>query len=361
MSQKPANNPLTGKKKGPVLSGPQLLPGKKPAEKRPRQETPTKEATGTDWHGRINEDMEWAKGQIGTAALGFKTNSIASLSSSIVDFFSGTLVSIFERQSSTFSDICSELYETRECNGKLKEELAAVKEDLDMAKLGRNKVEAKASSRDMEDKVKAAATQFKVTDLDFGGAFTDRKELFEAGKKALLNKVRSDLRASYEEKIKGASFKILSSKAFKRQGESGDFWTAPVLVTIPERETRWQVEDMLRQSKVFPGFHWPKEMVDPVKAYRQVVVDMGFDETEYYIRIRPEQRDGAWRIRADVKNKDNGKFQAVASFELPPMDSNLRTSCDSWIKPVWISRHVNVNTNDSNDEAITAEDIIMNF
>jgi hypothetical protein len=64
---------------------------KKPAKKRPRQGTPTKEVGGTDWNGRINGDMEWAKGQIGTAALGFKTNSIANLSQSVSDFLTNTL------------------------------------------------------------------------------------------------------------------------------------------------------------------------------------------------------------------------------------------------------------------------------
>jgi hypothetical protein len=354
------SNANTGKKKGPILSGPTLLPGKKPAEKRPRQETPTKEQQGTDWQGRINEDMEWAKGQIGTAALGFKTNSVASLSQSVVEFLSVTLVTVFERQASTLSDMCGEIYASRDTNGKLTKELEDVKEELAQAKLGRNKVEAKASKKDMEDKVKLSATQFKVTDLDFGGAFTDRKELYDAGKKALLAKVRSDLRTNYEDKIKNASFKILSSKAFKRQNDSGEFWTAPVLVTIEDRDTRWQVEDILRSSKVFPGFHWPREMVDPVKAYRQAVIEMGFDEQDYYIRIRPEQRDGSWCIRADAKSKENGgKFQSIASFELPPLDASMRKTCDAWTKPVWISRHVN--RDETDEDAFTQEDIIMHM
>jgi hypothetical protein len=200
--------------------------------------------------------------------------------------------------------LCTELVSAQVENGKLVGELEAVREELDMAKLGRRKVEAKASKKDMEEKVKVAATQFKVMDLDVGGAFADRKELTDAAKKALQNKVRTDLGAEYDDKIKQALIRVLSSKAYKRQGEAGKFWTAPVLVTIQDRETRWQVEDTLRKSKVFPGFHSPREMVDSVKAYRKVLDDMGFSDQDYYVRIRPEQRDGALRVRADAKEKE---------------------------------------------------------
>jgi hypothetical protein len=355
-----------GRKNGPVLTGPIMLPPKKPAEKRPRQGTPTKEVSGTDWTGRINNDMEWAKGQIGTAALGFKTNSIANLSQSVADFLTNTLVSIMERNANTVSDLCTELSAAQTENGKLVEELEAVKEELDQAKLGRRKVETKASKKDMEEKVKVAATQFKVMDLDVGGAFTDRKELTEAAKTALQSKVRTDLRASYDEKIRQASIRVLSSKAYKRQGPTGEFWTAPVLVTIPDRDTRWQVEDTLRKSKIFPGFHWPREMVDSVKAYRKVIEDMGFNDQEHYVRIRPEQRDGVWRVRADAKEKETtgtgtGKFVPVASFDLPPMEETLRSANSDWLKPVWVSRFAKTTAQEESSDQITAEDIIMNF
>jgi hypothetical protein len=131
-------------------------------------------------------------------------------------------------------------------------------------------------------------------------------------------------------------------------------------VTIEDRDSRWQVEDALRKSKVYPSFHWPREMVDNVKAYRQVIERMGFSDKEYYVRIRPEHRDGSWRIKADAKCKadgTNGKFAPVAAFDLPPLDPELRTLCDSWLKPVWVSRMVTEGDSDS----LTAEDIMMNL
>jgi hypothetical protein len=110
----------------------------------------------------------------------------------------------------------------------------------------------------MEDKVKVSATQFKVMNLDLGGAYTDRKEMQDAARKALETKVRSDLRAEYDNKIKQATLKVLAAKPIKRQSDSGEIWTALVLVTIEDRDSRWQVEDMLRKSKVYPSFHWPR-------------------------------------------------------------------------------------------------------
>jgi hypothetical protein len=261
-----------GKKSGPTIPGPQILPGKKPAEKRPRQDTPspTKEASETtvNWQKRIQDDVEWAKGQIGTAALGFKTNSIANLSESVVGFINGPLVRILVRNANTASDMCDAIFEKQQENLILQGKLEKVEAELEQAKMCRRKVEAKASKKDMEDKVKVSATQFKVMNLDLGGAYTDRKEMHDAARKALETKVRSDLRAEYDNKIKQATLKVLAAKPIKRQSDSGEIWTAPVLVTIEDRDSRWQVEDMLRKSKVYPSFHWPREMVDNIKAYR---------------------------------------------------------------------------------------------
>jgi hypothetical protein len=103
-------------------------------------------------------------------------------------------------------------------------------------------------------------------------------------------------------------------------------------------------------------------MVDSVKAYRKVVEDMGFSDQSHYVRIRPEQRDGSWRIRADATEKDStGKFLPVASFGLLPLEDSLQTGNGDWLKPVWTSRFVQGSEQQDNSEQITAEDIIMNF
>jgi hypothetical protein len=362
----------------PNIPGLHIPPGRKPAEKRPRQDTPSPNKVTSpakaipadikDWHVRVEGDLDYAKSAIGTAVLKIKTDTLTNLGSSISDLFTETMVGILIRNSNTTSDLCSALIEAKVENGQLKGKLTKVEEELEQAKMCRTKVEAKASKKDMEDKVKVASTQFKVMNLDLGGAITDRKELTEAARKALEAKVRTDLRTAYDEKIKAASIRVLASKPFKRQAEAGEIWTAPVLVTIDDQNTRWQVEDTLRKSKVFPSFHWPQEMVDNVKAYRQVIGKMGFVDDNYYIRIRPEQRDGTWRIRADAKSKaedSTGRFFPVAAFDLPPLDPALRSVCDSWLRPIWVSRFVTASAEaeaeSDMDSSLTTEDIIYNL
>jgi len=188
----------------------------------------------------------------------------------------------------------------------------------------------------MEQKVKIAVTQFKVLDLDMGTGHKDRKELIESAKKAMTDKVRTDLRADFNDKIRKAVVTVLARQTNKRRSGDKDIWTAPVLVQIEDRESRWGAEDALRKSNVHPTFHWPKEMMDDVKAYRTKVNDMGFGDDNHYIRIRPEERDGQWRIKAETKKKDSSdRFKAVANFAIPPLDQDIRRLGQDWHKPTW--------------------------
>jgi hypothetical protein len=274
-------------------------------------------------------------------------------------------VCILERNANTMSDMAGKLDSLGKENDDLRMALAEVRSELDMVKKSKEKVEVKSSRKDMEDKVRSATTQFKVMDLDIGTNHEDRKSLTEAAKNAIREKVRSDLRAEYDAKVKHASIRVMASSTFKRQVNGKDIWTAPVIVTMPEREERWATENILRKSKVYPTFHWPREMLNNVKVYRKVVSDMGFPESDNYIRIRPEERDGCIKIRADVKSKQGMKFVPVASFDLPPADDNLKSSMTGWATPSWTSQavkgmQVGQLTSDQTVD-FTEDDIIMNM
>jgi hypothetical protein len=271
------------------------------------------------------------------------------------------MVDIVVRQANTFSDFVSHYIEVRDENRFLKEELERIKDDVACTKASKDKVEVKASKKDMEEKVKVASTQFKVMDLNIGKDFADRKAITEAAKAAIQNKVRSDLRKDYDDKIKAATFRVLARNTHKRNVEGQDIWTAPVLVTIPDRESRWQVEDHLRKSKVNPGFHWPREMVDNIKAYRGSLARLGVSETDNFIRIRPEERDSVWKIRADAKPKSgNSRFVPVASFDMPPLYDNLKVNMPSWATPTWTKQGIANNDRPLADE-LTDEDIMYNL
>jgi hypothetical protein len=345
----PALLPVSSKKKSTT---PALHANKGPVGKRPREDTPSPEkatepttievgsepdtGSGTDWHGRINEDVKWIKGKIGTAARGLKTDKIVTLAESVREFMNNTLVDIVERQASTNSDLCTEVIWLRKENKRLVKAMEKQKDELSGVKACKDKVEVKASRKEMEDRIKVAVTQVKIPDLEIGKEITDRKELSTAAKDALAAKVRTDLRKEYDDKIRSATIRVVSSKTFKTVREGKTLWTAPVLVTIADKESRWAMENCLRSSKVYPSFHWPREMVDNVKVYRQVVRDMGYSDSTHYIRIRPEERDGLWKIRADAKEKSgNARFVSVASFDIPPFDESLKNSFPGWATPTW--------------------------
>jgi hypothetical protein len=72
-----------------------------------------------------------------------------------------------------------------------------------------------------------------------------------------LTIVRRDVSAKHNQHIKRSVVQVLGRQTTKRKNSSGDseIWTAPVVLTIPERRTGWKAEEVLRKSKVFPTFH----------------------------------------------------------------------------------------------------------
>ncbi len=56
----------------------------------------------------------------------------------------------------------------------------------------KDKMEVKASSKDMEERLKIATTQFKVMDVDIGKETDNRTEILTKGMAAIKDKVRSD-------------------------------------------------------------------------------------------------------------------------------------------------------------------------
>jgi len=68
------------------------------------------------------------------------------------------------------------------------------------------------------------------------------------------------------------------------------------------------------------------------------VPDGGVDEDTSYVRIRPAERDGRMRIKADVKEKTNsGRFSLKAVWDVPPICSEVRKMAKDYLKPTWAS------------------------
>jgi hypothetical protein len=196
----------------------------------------------------------------------------------------------------------------------------------------------KLSKAEMGKKMEVAQTQVKLLDIDFGKCIDDPKELNKAAKEAIAAKIRSDEKEKYDNLVKNAVVQVLARQTTKRKNFNGDseIWTAPVVLTIQERAARWDMEDVLRKSKMFPTFHWPKEFLEPMKRLKEELKRGGVDDNTHYTRIRPELKDGKWRIRADTKPKTGeGKFTLKATWPIMAADSSIRESEKEWSKPTW--------------------------
>jgi len=219
---------------------------------------------------------------------------------------------------------------------ELKEELKAQSTVVKAVVVTKDKIEAKASSKEMEEKLKVAVTQFKVMDIDIGKETENRQEIINIGMTTIRQKIRSDLQDEWMQLAERVEVTPLVKRTSKPTGKS--FYTAPLLFTVPEKRRRWRMEEILRMSKIFPGFHWPQEMMPVIKEYKTMLKDNGVNEDNTYVRIRPNERDGKVRLRADVKGKEgNGKFQAKASWDAPPLCHEVRRKTRDYLKPQWAS------------------------
>ena len=59
-------------------------------------------------------------------------------------------------------------------------------------------------------------------------------------------------------------------------------------------------------------------MLEPVKILRKAIVDSGVDDTLNFIRIRPDERDGHLKIKANIKPKEGqSKFHCQGNMGRP--------------------------------------------
>jgi len=222
--------------------------------------------------------------------------------------------------------------EIRKLRDKLEEQSSVVSSVV----VTKDKMEVKASSKDMEDRLRLATTQFKVMDVDIGKETDNRAEIITKGMAAIKDKVRSDMQEEWTKLAEGVDVAPLVRKTAKPTGK--DHYSAPLLFTVQDKAKRWRMEEILRNSKIYPGFHWPQEMLTVLKDYKTVLKDNGVDDSTTYIRIRPVEREGKVKLRADTKIKEgSGKFSTRATWEAPPLCPEVRKKSRDHLKPIWAS------------------------
>jgi len=235
------------------------------------------------------------------------------------------------------SDLCKKVSDLEALLERAGEREVKNCERLEAMERIRESVSIKASRAEMAAKMEHAVTQVKLLDLSLDTQTDDRKVLLHAVTHRLKAKVMAADQPRYDELMRKAQLQVLANKSTKRKRrEDGvEIWTAPVVLEIKDRETRWEMEDLLRRSRIFPTFHWPKEFLDPMRKMREELKKK-VDEETHYVRIRPVQSEGKWRIRADVRPKEgNARFSTMATWEMPPLDAAIREKLPDWFKPNW--------------------------
>jgi hypothetical protein len=119
--------------------------------------------------------------------------------------------------------------------------------------------------------------------------------------------------------ILGRSTVAVSGKG----GGGGTIYTVPVLLECQGKSDAVDLDQILKDAGYFSTFHWPVEMLEFVKEARQEMRKVGYEERTHYIRIRPEVKGGEVQIRADVKEKNGGRWHVKAFWQCPPADREL--------------------------------------
>ncbi len=181
----------------------------------------------------------------------------------------------------------------------------------------------KASEREMEEKVKMACCNIRLLDFDFKEATEDRARMVRTVISGLKEDVYPEDKLGFERIVRRTRVVILGRKTVAGSKRGRTTYTVPVLLECQNKSDAGDLEVVLRHAGYFGTFHWPQEMVPFVEGVREEVRKMGYSEGTHYIRVRPEERKGRVQIRADVKEKNGGRFQAKGVWQCPPLNKDF--------------------------------------
>jgi hypothetical protein len=221
------------------------------------------DSTGIDYCDKIQVIMDDTKVKVGTTLTAMELagdQPSAGEFKTWINTLVATLMIGMEGQASVVSDMAIEIGVMREAMKVRETEVSGIKTMVkeqegvvrDVVK-AKDRVEVKASAKEMEDKLRITTTQFKVMDLDMGKETEDRKEIVNLGLNEIRRKMRHDHVKDFDELVKDVDVAPLTKKTFKAAGKN--YFSAPLLFTVQDRARRWKLEDLLRANKVYPGYH----------------------------------------------------------------------------------------------------------
>ena len=197
---------------------------------------------------------------------------------------------------------------------------------LEVLKRSKDRQVWKESVQAMTKKIGLGDRQLKYVDIDYGRVTNSKREIVEKTIAYMKEDIGQDGGRRLEVIMRRTRFILLGKETVLRTLDDQNIYTVPVLLEFRSVNDKVEVQEMLREVGWYPVYHWPKECMEFVKDARLEVRRMGFQEDRYFVKIRPDWRDGAMEIRGEVKeNRAGGKFRTVAIWDVPPADINLWT------------------------------------
>jgi hypothetical protein len=152
-----------------------------------------------------------------------------------------------------------------------------------------------------------------------------------------MSTMRADVypedRQVHEKIMRRTRVVIMGRRTMATTYKGRSVFTVPVLLECQSKVDAGELDAILRRAGYFSAFHWPQEILEFVNGVREEVRKMGYKDQTHYVRIRPEEKGGCMQIRADVKEKNGGRFQAKAVWQCPPLNQQLWDGIEGLYEP----------------------------
>jgi hypothetical protein len=222
--------------------------------------------------------------------------------------------------------------------GKVKEEIKDMKREKEAEASYLLKEKVCSSEKAMEDKVLGAMSGLKLLDFNFGEITQDRLKMVRSVVKGIKEDVHPDDRGRLDRIMRRTRVQILGRSTELRRGRDRSIYTVPVMLECQDKGDADELDSILRRVGYFCTFHWPKEIIEFVGKVREEVRKQGYDEQEYFVKVRPELRGREVKIRADVKEKNGGRWQMAAIWQCPPLNRGWWDLIQGILKPVVVGK-----------------------
>jgi len=196
------------------------------------------------------------------------------------------------------------------------------------------------SVREMEKKVEESECAVKVLDIDIGRETEDRRDIVRRALDTVRGNAREDNQRWLDDVLRRTRVVVLGRKTTRRTvRDNRTEYSVPILFQCKDRRDASDLDTILRGAGYYPSFHWPREIMDFLGAVKNEVRKQGYEEKDYYYKIRPENRDGNVQIKVEVKQKDgNGRFSLKGVWGCPPLRRQLWDMVPDLLKSKLVGR-----------------------